>query len=52
MEEIWWLVKVLDVETNTTTTISKFGLLEDIRIELAEDGLWQFVSARPEPEPE
>ena len=48
MEEIWWVVKVFDPESHTTTTIGRFGLIEDIKSELEADGLWQFVSAEPE----
>lgn len=44
----WWLVKVYDAESSSTTTLSKFGELDDIIAELKSDGLWHFVSARPE----
>jgi hypothetical protein len=47
-EEIWWIVKVYDEESQTTTNLVKFGTLEEIKKELNEDGLWTFVSAKPE----
>ena len=50
MEKIWWVVKVFDKESHTTTTIGRFGLIENIKSELETEGLWQFVSAEPEVE--
>jgi hypothetical protein len=50
MNEQWWLVKVYDAESSSTTTLNKFGNLDNIIHDLEEDGLWEFVSARPEPE--
>lgn len=48
MNEQCWLVKVYDAETSTTTTLSKYGELDNIKRELEEEGYWQFVSARLE----
>lgn len=44
---IWWRVKVFDPETRTTTTLEKFGTLQDIKIDLLREGEWVFVSAYP-----
>ena len=44
----WWVIKVFDKETNTTTTLNSFGFLDIIKENLASDGLWEFVSAYPE----
>jgi len=44
----WWLVKVYDAESSSTTTLDKFGTLDDIIGELEEAGLWEFVSATPD----
>lgn len=47
---MWWSVKVYDKESESTTTLSKFGSLDDIIEELQKDNLWEFVSARLEEE--
>ena len=43
-------MKVLDVGSSTTTTLSKFGILEDIKDELDREGDWVFISAIPQDE--
>lgn len=48
-DDIWWTVKVLDKETNTTTSLSKHGDIPSIKEELELDG-WIFISAYPESE--
>lgn len=51
MNEKWWIVKVYDSESGTTTELSKLAPSEkEICEELAADGLWEFVSATPEEE--
>lgn len=42
-----WFIKVFDPESCSTTQIERYGDLDDIICELEEDGLWEFVSARP-----
>ena len=46
----WWIVRVYDAESRSFTELNKSGELQDIIDELKEDGLWEFVSAKPEPE--
>ena len=50
MEE-WWIVKVYDAKSRSSTTLNKCGDLDDIIQEIKDEGLWTYVSARPE-EPE
>jgi len=50
MNEQWWIVRVYDAGSRSFTKLSKFGELQNIIDELKEDGLWEFVSAIPEPE--
>lgn len=47
INEQWWHVKVYDAESSSTTQLEKCGELDDIIKELKDDGLWEFVSARP-----
>ena len=49
MNEQWWIVRVYDAVSRSFTELNKFGELQDIIDELKEDGLWEFVSAKPEP---
>lgn len=43
----WWIVKVFDPESNTTTTLDKFSpSIAELQSEIEDDGLWVFVSAR------
>lgn len=42
MNEQHYLVKVFDVESNSTTTLSRCGTVEEIKESVEEDG-WTFV---------
>lgn len=42
-----WFIKVFDSESCSTAQIERHGDLDDIICELEEDGLWEYVSARP-----
>ena len=45
---LFWHIKVYDAESGTTTQLERYGNLPDIIEELKEDGLWEYVSARPD----
>ena len=46
---MWWIVKVYDAESGTTTTLNRYATcVEEIEEDLAEDGYWIFVNAVPE----
>ncbi len=43
--EHWWRIKVRDRETNTTTTLDRFGDFDDEMIQEIEEDGWEIVSA-------
>lgn len=43
MEKEYYLVKVFDAESNSTTTLSRCGTIEEIKQGVEDDG-WIFVS--------
>lgn len=47
----YWIVKIYDPETGTTTTIGKEAYTrEELKAEIAEEGLWVYVDAVYDPE--
>lgn len=43
IEKPYYNVKVFDAESNSTTTLSRCGTVEEIKESVEEDG-WKFVS--------